>query len=241
MTTIMGDPLSPTSILSGAMRRRATVAFSISGERPLQTRESKPLEPQLLDAVQSLRCNDPSSLEILVERYGPGLHRYLLNRIKNATTAEDLFQEVWHQVLTSHQRLRNPERFASWLYGIARNVVSSSKRKGWREVSMDVLHPHADDPDLDSTEINISDPSAPDPRGNAHATSAREKIDTLMLELSDSAREMITLRFFDSFTTSQISEILNVPIGTVCSTVHRGLIRLREILQREGLTLEDLQ
>jgi RNA polymerase sigma-70 factor (ECF subfamily) len=196
-----------------------------------------PLSEDIRAAIHALRADRPEALVPLVDRYGPGLHRFLFQRVKRAAQADDLFQEVWHQVLISHGRLRDPERFPSWLYGIARNVAASAGRRTRREVSLESLQP-GDDAEGD---FDVPDPKAANPRESAQSGSVRARMDALLEELSDPAREMITLRFYDGLTTGQISEALDVPIGTVCSTVHRGLLRLRDLLKREGLTLEDLR
>jgi RNA polymerase sigma-70 factor (ECF subfamily) len=189
------------------------------------------------EALRALRHRDPAAINRLVDAYGPALCRFLRNRVRDQALAEELLQEVWHQALRSHRRLRDPERFQAWLYGVARNIARSAMRRRGREISLSTSSQAEESPGWESS---LVDESAADPRTEAVRRASLAKLRSLLGELDDGTREMITLRFFDGLTTGQIAKVLDVPLGTVCTKVHRGLRSLRTTLQREGLTLEDL-
>lgn len=217
-------------------RRRGSAAGRATHD--LRKGESKRVQPMAGDeALLALRRRDAEAINRLVEAYGPALCRFLHSRVRDRALAEELLQEVWHQALRSHRRLRDPQRFQAWLYGVARNVARSALRRRGREVPLAVTDEEGETCALDQA---LVDPTALDPRTEAVRRASLAKLRALLAELDDTTREMITLRFFDGLTTGQIATLLDVPLGTVCTKVHRGLRSLRTALQREGLTLKDL-
>lgn len=193
------------------------------------------------EALARLRCGDPTALDRLVELHGPGLLAHLRRRVRDPALAEDLFQEVWRRVIERRHQLRDPARFAGWLYRIGTNLAANEGRRRGREVSLDTAFPAEPGGEGGAgAEPPLADSRAASPREAVQAASLAQRLEALVGQLDPTTREMITLRFTHGLTTGEIAEALGTPIGTVCSNVHRGLLRLREACRREGLTLGDL-
>src|SRR5262245_6472602 len=81
---------------------------------------------------------DAAAFETLYKRHRGKLYRFVLRAIKQRSTAEELFQEVWIRVIEARTRYAPQARFTTWLYTIAHNLlVDHWRKKGLSLVSLD--------------------------------------------------------------------------------------------------------
>jgi RNA polymerase sigma-70 factor (ECF subfamily) len=179
-------------------------------------------DTQLLAA--GLRRRDPDVLDRLIEQYQQRLYRYLLFLTGNAALAEDLFQETWVRVLERGHQYNAKNKFESWLFTIARNlVIDVSRRK--KIASLE---------DLGDPESNHSyDP--PDDRSVSAlqmlVKRENEKaVQLSLLKIPPYYREVLLLRFHEELALEEIATVLATPISTVKSRLYRGLEALKSAL-----------
>ena len=81
---------------------------------------------------------DAGAFEALYKRHRGPLYRFVLHAIKQRSSAEELFQEVWIRVIEARNRYAPQARFTTWLYTIAHNLlVDHWRKKGLALVSLD--------------------------------------------------------------------------------------------------------
>ena len=81
---------------------------------------------------------DAGAFETLYKRHRGPVYRFVLRAIKNRSSAEELFQEVWIRVIEARSRYAPQARFTTWLYTIAHNLlVDHWRRKGLTLVQLD--------------------------------------------------------------------------------------------------------
>ena len=81
---------------------------------------------------------DAGAFETLYKRHRGPLYRFVLRAIKQRSSAEELFQEVWIRVIEARSRYAPQARFTTWLYTIAHNLlVDHWRKKGLALVSLD--------------------------------------------------------------------------------------------------------
>jgi RNA polymerase sigma-70 factor (ECF subfamily) len=81
---------------------------------------------------------DAGAFDTLYKRHRGPLYRFVLRSLKQRSTAEELFQEVWIRVVEARSRYAPQARFTTWLYTIAHNLlVDHWRRKGLALVSLD--------------------------------------------------------------------------------------------------------
>ena len=172
----------------------------------------------------ALRRRDPDVLDRLIEQYQQRLYRYLLFLTGNAALAEDLFQETWVRVLERGHQYNPKNKFESWLFTIARNlVIDVSRRK--KIASLD---------DMGGPESEASyDP--PDARAQSAlqmlVTRENEKaVQLSLLKIAPYYREVLLLRFHEELPLEEIATVLATPISTVKSRLYRGLEALKSAL-----------
>lgn len=173
----------------------------------------------LIDATLS---GDRSAFGELVRRYQDRLLSAMTAICGSTAEAEDVVQEAFLQAYVKLDTFRSESRFYTWLYRIAFNLSVNLKRKRKPNVSMEHVRESAGwDPE--------SQEAAPD-----YGLQMAERSQQLMAaigRLADEFRQVLVLRELEGFCYETISEVLDLPIGTVRSRLHRARQQLREELQ----------
>ena len=115
--------------------------------------------------------------------------------------------------------VREPRRFKSWLYAVARYTASNNLRGKLRDKLT------GNDAELERVADDDDDPEAFANADLVHFGLGRLPVDQ---------REILTLYFLEGFPLLEIGEILGLPEGTVKSRLHRAKAALKTILIREG-------
>lgn len=159
--------------------------------------------------IQQCLDGRPDEFRHLVRRYQSAIIAYLTSKLGNKSNAEEAAQETFVRAYFSLSELKKPDSFPSWLIGIANNVAREQLRNKVNYADLDSI---------------------------AELKAKEEKKDDFELqrafaELPDSYREIILLRFYANQSCQQISENLNMPLGTVTKTLSRAYSQLRKLLE----------
>jgi RNA polymerase sigma-70 factor (ECF subfamily) len=182
---------------------------------------------ELADEDLVARCRTESGNEafgVLVARHQHGIRRFIA-RMTGIPGSDDLAQDVFIRVHQALPRFRGDSSFRTWLYRIARNRCFSELRQRGRrgetvsftEECEETMHPLLPVPQADlAEEIARKDLSA---RVSA-------LVDTLPLP----HRQVLTLFYLDEMQYEEIAAVLDVPLGTVKTWLHRARLRLRDLV-----------
>jgi RNA polymerase sigma-70 factor (ECF subfamily) len=169
--------------------------------------------------VRRLLQRDVGAFEELYDRHARIVYALVLRILQQATTAEEVVQDVFLQVWRNAAQFdcsRGP--FLPWLLTLARNraldqLRLKSERQRRREDQADDLPPVVARPDFEG--------SLDEKR---RATRVRE----LMASLNPHQKRAIELAYFEGLSHSEIANVLKEPLGTVKSWIRNGLLRLKE-------------
>lgn len=132
----------------------------------------------------------------------------------DATQAEDLVQETYLRAWKFWERFEPGTNCRAWLYKIMFNVFRSSRTKAGR-VTVSIERP----------EIGRVLPFTPPPSITMQA------VGTAFDQLTEEYRSALLLVAVEGFSYKEAAEILDVPIGTIMSRIHRGRAALRELVE----------
>jgi len=168
------------------------------------------------DQLLVTRCQrgDSDALQELVRRWQPHV-LYFVRRIVDAESdAWDVVQKTWLRVVRHIRSLRDPRRFPSWLYRIARNTAwTHARRRSTNHVPLD------GDACVDS-----------EPDEQTRFDDA-EAVHHALGRLPLPQREILTLFFLDDLSIRDIATVLSIPPGTVKSRLHYAKRCMRTILE----------
>jgi RNA polymerase sigma-70 factor (ECF subfamily) len=164
----------------------------------------------------------------VVEDYQRRLYGFALRMTSNREDAEEIVQDAFVRAYRALGKMSNEQRaelrLQPWLYTIALNVTRNRLRsKRPPSVALDSLA----DPDALLRESNEG-PAQPETIVEQNAEIAL--VESALMQLPMHLRAAATLRFIEGRSHPEIAEILNQPIGTVKSHVHRAVRILRRIL-----------
>lgn len=178
------------------------------------------------ELVASFCEGNNQSFEELVLRYKNSLYQYILSLVKDESTAEDLFQEVFIS-LFKHAATYKPEgKFKAWLFLTARNKVLNYWRDSKNTTSLDQTD--------DDGNAYLQETLADDSRPVLEELSWQELQETVrqaLEKLSPRQREMMYLRQFMSF--QEIADTVGRPLGTVLADCHRAVKKLRQLIAQD--------
>lgn len=133
---------------------------------------------------------------------------------RNAHDAEDLVQETFLRAYRAFDGFTPGTNIRAWLYTILHRARTDSFRKAGRS--------------LKTVELEGDGPSVPPPQDAL--ASGGEDLARALDALPEVFRAAVVLRDVEDFSYEEIARILEVPIGTVMSRIHRGRAQLRELL-----------
>ena len=179
------------------------------------------------DVVVAARNGVEAAYRELVRRYERPVFSLLYRMVRNREQAEDLSQETFIKVLNALGSYRPEYKFSSWVFKIANNAAIDHLRK--RELDTLSLEgsPHADTPEkLEATALQIGEKaeSALDAVANKELGG---EIERAIAKLRPEYRTCILLRHVEGRAYEEIAEMLDLPLGTVKTYIHRARNELR--------------
>lgn len=157
---------------------------------------------------------EAATFEEIVEAHYQNLFRFALSLSQKETDACDLVQQTFAIFARKGHQLRDSSKVKSWLFTTLRREFLASRRKAER---------FADEPPDEATTPDLSEERL--------ATLDGETVIRALGELPLEYREPLTLFYLDEHTYQDISNHLNIPIGTVMSRLSRAKVKLRALLQ----------
>lgn len=153
---------------------------------------------------------------------------YALRLTRDRTDAEDLVQEAALAAVKGFHTFQTGTNFRRWFFQILTNCFYARhrRRKNDAEISVEDV----EDPQLydGADQLGLFQRSA-DPAGELMSRVDRDTIVMALQMLPDEFRVVASLYFIEDLKYAEISEIVNVPVGTVRSRLHRA----RKILQQQ--------
>lgn len=169
------------------------------------------------------RAGNRQSFSELVSRYQRELYHFLVRFLGNRAAAEDVFQETFLQVHQSAEQFDPQRRFRPWLFTIAankaRDLIRSQARRPTSPLQAS-MNPGDDESGefIDLMQSVNAIPSEPMEREEL-----QRQVQTTVTAMPGHLREILLLSYFHQFPYKQISEILDIPLGTVKSRLHAAV------------------
>jgi len=162
-----------------------------------------------------------------VRRYQDRLYNSIYRVLDNAEDAADVVQDAFLNAYQSLNSFKGDAEFFTWLYRIAFNSAISLKRKRRAVLRLDWEEGN-------STGLEPADCSAFSEPGSSMERSEEEAIlQSALNRLSPEHRAVLILKDIEGQRYEDMAEILDVPVGTIRSRLHRARLELRDLLVAE--------
>ena len=182
--------------------------------------------------IRKILLGDNEAFNILVEKYQKSVHTLAWRQIGDFHYAEEITQDTFLQAYKKLSTLKDPNRFAGWLYAIANRLCIA-----WMRQQKPAMQP------LEDTPVKAIDNLTYDryvsEQCESEAVELRyEIVEDLLRKLPESERTVMMLHYLDEMPTKEIGEFLGVSANTIVSRLHRARKRLQadqELLIQEFL------
>jgi RNA polymerase sigma-70 factor (ECF subfamily) len=162
-----------------------------------------------------------SAFGVLVGKHQDRLFNSMVHLLRNQPDAEDVVQDAFLLALKKLHTFQGNSQFYTWLFRIARNTAISKLRRKRPTLSLDTT----------LAEHRLEFPSdGPAPSQRMEQRERKIGLMAAIDQLSLQHREILILREMEELDYEAISEILDLPTGTVRSRLHRARLQLKELL-----------
>jgi RNA polymerase sigma-70 factor (ECF subfamily) len=174
---------------------------------------------------------DLKAFEIIYRRHSGGIFRYLLRQCSNASDAEELFQDVWTNLIRARERYEAQAKFSTYLYRLAHNRVIDYYRRRAHSPTDQTVDPVPDTDDGGPGEI--AQDGALDIGDHVHLKRLASRLLELLERLPPMQREAFLLREEGGFSLEEIAEVMGVNPETAKSRLRYAVAKLRRELTDE--------
>ena len=168
---------------------------------------------------------DRSALEELIRTYSDSLVRFAYSYVKSSAAAEDVAEDTFAALFVKGKHFGQEPQLRAWLYKVARSKCIDYLRRHKREIPLadveNVLH-------CDDAEADVA------------RCMRNETIYVCMQALPEQYREVLQLTYFDGFSLQQTCRIMGKSSKQVYNLHARSKIALKQLLEKEGITHEDI-
>jgi RNA polymerase sigma-70 factor (ECF subfamily) len=177
-----------------------------------------------IDLVSAV-LSDKNAFSAIISRYEDPLHRYVRRLgVRDLRDIEDILQNVFIKVYRYLQSFDKSFSFSSWIYRIAHNETYDFFRAKKRRPEA----PLEEESEQFFISIQSDDLSEEDKFDISIDIS---KLNTALQSLDRKYRDVLLLRYTEDKDYRQISDILQIPEGSVATLIHRGKKELKKLLQ----------
>ncbi len=181
-----------------------------------------------LSLVNACRAGQTEAFGLLVARYQERLFPTIARLIGSVDDAEDVLQDTFVRAFEKLGQFHGESSFYTWIYRIAVNLALSGYRR--RRVRT-LVRPNWNRRSVEGRgEVPDQSPEA-DPSYSLERSERERLVEAALNQLNPEHRAVVVLKDFDGHRYEEISTILDVPIGTVRSRLHRARSELRDRLK----------
>lgn len=180
-------------------------------------------------ALQAARGREKAFRELL-NRYERPVFSLIYRMVRDRSLAEDLAQEAFIRAFNAIGSYNPGYKFSSWMFKIAHNLTIDHLRK--RRLDTISIHgsPNAVTPDEQARTSLVLESSEERPDAYVENLELGSQIETAIGRLRPEYRAVTLLRHVEGYSYQEIADILEIPLGTVKTYIHRARLELKAAL-----------
>jgi RNA polymerase sigma-70 factor, ECF subfamily len=192
-----------------------------------QSNGKQSMSPAEKTLIERCKKGDLGAFNELVKKYEKPVYNFAYRLTANYDDANDIAQDAFLRMFNAIASFRGDSSFSTWLFRITMNVFLDDRKRA-------KAHPHSSlDDYVTLEESNITrqiEDQAPSPEELTEEKERNEILKNAIRSLPDYQRTMVVLYHTEQKSYEEISEIMEMPIGTVKSRLNRARLALKEKL-----------
>lgn len=174
------------------------------------------------ELIDALKNRDELALAYLYDNYSKALFGVIFVVVKNKEEAEDVLQKTFIKIWNNFESYDIQKgRLYTWMLNIARNLAIDSTRTKYEKLKQRTISGSGNETLLESHTAVVN--PALEYMG----------LNKILRQLKEEHQNIIGMAYFEGYTQEEISQKLNMPLGTVKTKVRQAIIKLRELMAGE--------
>jgi RNA polymerase sigma-70 factor, ECF subfamily len=185
------------------------------------------MEALIKKRIKQVIKGDQDAFAEIVEIYSNSIFQLGYRMLGNRHEAEDIAQEAFIRAYVNIKSFNQELKFSTWLFRIATNLCIDRIRKKKPDYYLDAEVSGTDG----LTMYSQLSSNSPLPENELESLELQETVQKEILKLPEKYRSVIVLKYMEELSLNEISDILDMPLGTVKTRIHRGREALRQQLR----------
>lgn len=182
------------------------------------------------EVVTLAKAGKEAAYRELLRRYERPVFSLIYRMVRDRALAEDLAQETFIKVLNALESYRPEYKFSSWVFKIANNAaIDQLRRREVDTLSLDGAPDARTADEVEATALQAADRQE-SPLAELESRELGSQIELAVGKLRPEYRTCILLRHVEGRSYEEIAEVMDLPLGTVKTYIHRARLELREYL-----------
>ena len=170
--------------------------------------------------IQRAKRGDAAAFAEIYDQCQPAIYRYILSKVKDVPTAEDLTGEVFVRLVEKIDTFTYQGRpLLAWLYTIGRNLVTDYYRRANRFLPLQM------DKQLSGDLADVEE--------TVERRVRSQEVFATLSHLTEGQRQVILLKFIEGLDNAAVASILGKSVNAVKALQHRGLASLQRIMEKD--------
>lgn len=180
------------------------------------------------EIIAQVLDGDTNLFELLVIENQKNVYNLALRITRDEQQAFDISQDTFLKAYTSLKSFRGDSRFSAWLYRLTSNICIDYLRREKRQKTVSITYDDGDGSELEIADLRNL------PETQLERCELRDVIEKGLLELSDDHRKIVVLREINGLSYTEISQTLDLEVGTVKSRLARARLNLANFIGDAG-------
>jgi len=177
------------------------------------------------------RTGDRRAFAELVDLYKDKIYHHAYRMLGNRQEAEDVSQDTFLRLYNNLHRYDETQKFSTWIFRICTNLCIDRLRKRRPTYSLD-----AEVTDGEGNDYYAMMPSDEDtPEKQVIVSETQQSIRKAVETMPEKYKSIVMLRYLQDMSLQEISDVLDMPVTTIKTRLHRGREFLRKKLEAAGL------
>tara|TARA_Y100000768_G_scaffold148149_1_gene110537 strand:+ start:962 stop:1537 length:576 start_codon:yes stop_codon:yes gene_type:complete len=179
--------------------------------------------------IYDFQQGDKVAYEMLYSRYKDRIYNFVYRYVNDVDIAQDIAHDTFLKLYTHKHTYKEIAKFSTWLFTIALNICRTELRKKKRRQTYSTSELSTEDREFAiSSDKNVIQDKGSD------SFEINTIVNLCLMKLSEEFRTMIIFRDIQELSYDVISNIMELPIGTVKSRINRGRQKLNQYLREKG-------
>jgi RNA polymerase sigma-70 factor, ECF subfamily len=185
------------------------------------------MDALVANMVAQVKKGDQEAFEGIVDLFKDKIYRHCYRMVGNGHEAEDLAQETFLRAFRNISKYNNEFKFSTWIFRIATNLCIDRLRKKKPDYYLDAEVPGTDGATMYS-QLSSEEPL---PEQVVTENERWNELQEEIMKLPEKYRTAIVLKYVEDLSLEEISHIMDIPVPTVKTRIHRGREALKKVFQ----------